>query len=489
MGNNAVTGHAVNLVAQSNPSQFHQTLGLTMRQGNIAPWDPKSLVDPVLQRQKMILKNTPFRFINAGEGMLTFAPYSGAWVQNLSRERFVQLAQEMFKNRNMALGAADTRVFYDVFDALDLYGNASLSPGELIGLASFFNGTQQDIADAVFGVLDPQHQNVISKDAVKQFVTPYVWAMVPESAAVLRPMFVDYVTDDIFHEMDMARTNAISQSDLYRWFQYGRPRAEVQAAAIAGGVELDLPSVADVISSRVASSMQVALQVSMQTYEIKNQVKQYAVQSYQATHNGQMPPVRDVGVYRYVEQNIVAAPAAPVVQPQIWTHVQKAGDAIAYHATTAGEALGNLYTSYTRGRADSTASAASVGTIRSVYQRRSTVGGSEIQAVLSQPTYAATSTVLPPAPPAPQPAAQSSVQVSVPPLTNNMFAPRAAPVMFPQVGGPVPNYAPHSPMPTVRAMPTVQYAQPLSTGAATGYGYMQQPLHTQQPVFQFSKMR
>merc|ERR1712048_838078 len=126
----------------------------------------------------------------------------GGWVVQLTREKFIQVSLQLFELKGLKCAPEEATIFYDVFDSIDLYGDATLSVGELVGgLSTFFAGTLDQRAKAVYNVLDPKLTDKMPKSALSQFLKPCVWSLVPDRAEILRPILLPHVTDEIFGEI------------------------------------------------------------------------------------------------------------------------------------------------------------------------------------------------------------------------------------------------------------------------------------------------
>lgn len=287
-----------------------------MRQQGIQPWNPRSLMAPRLERQHALSSASPFRYLNVVEGLAFYAPYAGSWVTPLTRERFVQLSMDLFNRKQMHMSYQDGKLFYDVFDVVDIYQNASLCAGELAGgVGSFFGGTLKDHTDAVLEVLDASRTNKLSKSGLKTFLQPFVWGMVPPNAVILRPLFIDYVTDDVFREMSFTSEQFITREELFRWFSFGRPRDEVQNMAMLNGAQMDVPLYTNQVIERCARSIEVALQIAWKGHFEQQQLREYGQQTWQTNYNGRPQYIHDVGLYRAVEN--AASPVASTA-PALW---------------------------------------------------------------------------------------------------------------------------------------------------------------------------
>lgn len=310
MGNNVVAGHAINVATSGQRrTSFQQTLELTMRIHDIQLWSPKALLQERLEQQKALSKVSPFRFINIVEGFGAFAPYVDGWIHRLTRERFVELSLEMFKKRRIQISPDDARIFYDVFDSVDLYKNAELSAGELAGgLNPFFGGSIDERTQAIFDLLAPSAKSGLTRASLKSFVKPYVWCMVPETAAVLRPLLVDHVAEDLFVELSMqGGGSTLSLETLRRWVRQGVAGANIPVAAEEGQalfsyakkLEMQQFTCSNKFVERVTCSIETNLNAALREYQARIQLREYGKQTWNERHAGRPQYLKDVGLYRY----------------------------------------------------------------------------------------------------------------------------------------------------------------------------------------------
>jgi hypothetical protein len=223
MGNNAVTGHVV--AATSGAVSFQKTLQLMMYQHSIQPWSARQLIQPRLDRQRGLCERSAFRFIPVEEGLAFYAQHCGGWIVQLTREKFVGLSMQLFQSKGLRCPAEEAKQFYDVFDSIDLYQNATLSIGELAGgLSSFLAGTFEQRGNAIFNALDPERRDTVSKSVLSEFIKPYVWSMVPPNAEVLRPILLPFVVDEITSEMTFSpQQSSIARQQMLQWMRRGQP--------------------------------------------------------------------------------------------------------------------------------------------------------------------------------------------------------------------------------------------------------------------------
>jgi hypothetical protein len=306
-----------------------------MWQHSIRPWSTRSLVQQKIDRQLELCRISPFRFISVTDGLNHYSKHAGGWIVQLTRERFVQLSLELFEMKGLKCPPEEAKVFYDVFDSIDLYNNATLSIGELAGgLVSFFGGTLNDRAMAVYNLLDYRSTGKVPKQTFSEFLKPFVWSMVPEEAGILRPVLLPYVTDEIFSEMCFSPSNGyVTCSEFVRWVQRGHPNAAQLNASHTVAV------FAHAIVDRCATIIEGTVHVAWQEYQGKEDLRSYGRQTWETSHHGRTQRLMDVGMYRYAVANYTQS---PVEQPSIFQ------DAFGHISTQMQGAMQSVGSSYTQ---------------------------------------------------------------------------------------------------------------------------------------------
>lgn len=277
-----------------------------MVQNGIGPWSPKQLLLDNLQRQLELAARSPLRFINVTEGLAFYGKQVGGVLAPLTREKFVQMSLELFRLRGLHCPPEEACICYDVFDAIDLYQNASLSLGEMAGgLSSFFCGSVEQRTQAVFDLLAQGHANQVPKSALREFLQPYVWAMVPSNATVLRPILLPHVTDDLFADITLGQSKHIEISQLVRWMSRGNQIA-------VSATKSPTPVFASTVVDRVAQVIDMAVQVAWREHQTRTELRAYGQESWAQQHGGQRQLLGDVGAYRYVSDSIATSQPSDV---------------------------------------------------------------------------------------------------------------------------------------------------------------------------------
>lgn len=236
-----------------------------MVQGGLTPWSPQQLLQAHLQRQQDLSSTSPLRFIDVQVGLPSYERHLGL-IFALTREKFVQASLELFAAKGLVCPPEEARMFYDVFDAVSMYHNASLSMGEIAGgLSSFFGASIEQRTQAVYALLAGGTDAQLSKSGLRELVKPYVWASVPDEAQVLRPLLLAHVVDELFEDITSRIVHAIDFDAFSRWITRGH-----QAARHATG--LQNPVFAHVVVAQVARSIETALQTACREHDMKMQL-------------------------------------------------------------------------------------------------------------------------------------------------------------------------------------------------------------------------
>jgi hypothetical protein len=440
---NVTTGHLVQHTGLTNAVGFQTTLQLAMYQNNLTPWSASDLLKASLQKQTELAKKSPFRYISVRDGMAHFGRHCGGWVVQLNREKFVQLSLGLFASKGLTIPPDEAKLFYDIFDSIDLYRNATLSIGELAGgLSSFFGGMPEDRANAVYDIV--ASSGSLTKGVLQEFLKPYVWSMVPPNAATLRPILLPYVTERIFEEVTAGDSNGyITREQLKYWMFRESPMAYGSGMANP----ITQPVTGNAVAERAAAHVDMAINTAYAEYSARMGLREYGQQTWAQNHPGERQQLRDIGVARYVGG---AAVESSIAQPTVWNNIgQQATFLVSGLQQSAAGLFGDLVSS--RGRVGSTYSVDSslVGT------RTSVIGTLPIS--VQSPTARKVSDVADLPPPAAVPnlfqapittAHQASMSVSVP-------APAFQSVGMSSLVAPQPARS----MPSTYATPMVMYSR------------------------------
>lgn len=264
MGNHVAMGHAVNcfqdgaeyLGCAHKSLKFESTAKAVMNLHGIESWNAKALVQETLSRQAELASRSPLRNIKVEEGldfikkelakgfgplglrhpnggftapslsMCTAAVTGGV---NMTRDQFAYVCWEMlntvkdYRGYRLEPRSKDREILYEVFDAMDIDRSGVLSTGEWAGGCSvFFRGNTDECVRAVFKILDQDHSETLTHPELREYLKPFIKAMIPESAAALQPMLLKRATDLIFQDMDKDNSHTISAQEMLQWTHEGK---------------------------------------------------------------------------------------------------------------------------------------------------------------------------------------------------------------------------------------------------------------------------
>jgi len=143
-------------------------------------------------------------------------------MRRISCERFMLLAMALLKAQNADPTPNDQKELRDLFSVLGADGDfvSEMNAGELAGgLAGFFQGNAAERICAVYDLLNIDQAAGLPKEALREFLRPYVGAMVPHRAEVLRPLFLKKISDDLFEELSCNRSDYVSLKELQDWMR------------------------------------------------------------------------------------------------------------------------------------------------------------------------------------------------------------------------------------------------------------------------------
>jgi len=251
MGNHVVTGHAANYVIEGaalmgikhESFRFENTAKAMMRLHDIDSWNARTLVREKLRRQAELAEQSPLRKIKVQEGLAFLVEclklknqgyldrglsMFGANRVSITREQFVQACWDLlqqvkdFRQRPIVARPEDKDRLFEVFDSMDFDRSGTLTLGELAGGCSvFFRGSIEESVQAVFSVLDQSSDQKLGQPELREYLRPYVQAMMPEEAAALQPMLLKRATETIFKQMDVNSSQTITADDMLQWTRSG----------------------------------------------------------------------------------------------------------------------------------------------------------------------------------------------------------------------------------------------------------------------------
>lgn len=255
MGNHAVTGHAANYVVEGatlmgfkhESFKFENTARTVMKLHGIDSWNAKALVREQLRRQAELAEQSPLRKIPVKDGIAFLMEHlginqsrgQGYFGRGLSvfgptrvcitREQFVVACWAMlqvskdFRGRLVAAKPEHREILYSAFDSMDFDDSGTLTLGELAGACSvFFRGSTEECIKAVFSILDRGNGQKLRKSELREYLRPYMQAMMSEEAKPLQPLLLNRATDTIFKQMDSGNNQAITADEMLQWTRAGR---------------------------------------------------------------------------------------------------------------------------------------------------------------------------------------------------------------------------------------------------------------------------
>lgn len=248
MGNHVVLGHTMNccqdgamLCGCPDAIRFEHTAKAVMNLHSIESWNAKSLVKEHLRRQGELAKKTPLQNISVVDGLSYISErlMNGVVGKGLdfitcqhgvhmTREQFVLICTDMmqdikdYRGNRIRSTPKDREEFYDIFDSMDIDRSGVLSTGEWAGGCSvFFRGNMKQSVEAVFKVLDENGDGHLTMAELREYLKPFLKAMMPEGASALQPMLLKRATDTIFREMDKDHGGWISAEEMCKWTAEG----------------------------------------------------------------------------------------------------------------------------------------------------------------------------------------------------------------------------------------------------------------------------
>jgi len=256
MGNHAGLGHTLNACQDGASAvgverhlgcfHFEHTAKVVMNVHSIESWNAKALVRENLRRQGELAKSTPLRLIPVLDGLkyineclhILAGPVGRGLDMlmcrrgyHMKREQFVTICWEMmrdlkdYRGNRVRRKPADQQELYEIFDSMDFDRSGELSTGEWAGGCSvFFHGSMEDSVRAVFQILDQNKDGHLTQPELREYMRPFVKAMIPERAAALQPMLLKRATEVIFREMDkeIKGDGVITAEEMIKWTAEGK---------------------------------------------------------------------------------------------------------------------------------------------------------------------------------------------------------------------------------------------------------------------------
>jgi len=169
-------------------------------------------------REHLVDDREAITYLNQGPKVTQWTPTWLAGDQGIDKDTFVKYCNELLDARKVIVTPQQRLQLYEIFDSIDLDMSGFLSVGEWAGgLSVFLDGKPEQCTRAVFSALDVDDSGALSKDELREYLTPFVKVMSPPSADALRPILVKKVTDDVFAEIDTSKDGDISVDEFIQW--------------------------------------------------------------------------------------------------------------------------------------------------------------------------------------------------------------------------------------------------------------------------------
>jgi hypothetical protein len=182
-----------------------------MHANDIKPWSAKSLIQPRLAREALVATLTPLRAVKVVDGLHKFTCKLGG-VRNLDEFTFVKaLLSLLDQNSNVDFIGL-------VLESMDFKKYETLSVGEWArGLIVFFEGTQEDKEHAIFNLIDQDGDHYLTNEELKEYLKPFVKAMISEEAVALQPWLLHHCTDQIRSSIKSTTCRVIAPSNVDKY--------------------------------------------------------------------------------------------------------------------------------------------------------------------------------------------------------------------------------------------------------------------------------
>jgi len=105
-----------------------------------------------------------------------------------------------------------------VLESMDFKKSETLSVGEWAqGLAAIFEGTQEEKEHAIFDLLDVDGDHYLSYEELKEYLKPFVKAMIPAEASVLQPCLLQHCTDQVLRSIKSSTCRVVAPSNVEKY--------------------------------------------------------------------------------------------------------------------------------------------------------------------------------------------------------------------------------------------------------------------------------
>lgn len=176
----------------------------------VQPWDSKALFQQRLEKIRLA-SASPLRAMKVVDGLRKFTSELGA-VRSLDEFTFVETLMCTL-DQNCHVDCIDL-----VLESMDFKKSESLSVGEWSrGLIELFDGTQEEKEHAIFDLLDLDGDHYLSYEELKEYVKPFVKAMVPAEASVLQPCLLRHCADRVLRSIKSTTCRMVAPSNVGKY--------------------------------------------------------------------------------------------------------------------------------------------------------------------------------------------------------------------------------------------------------------------------------
>jgi len=183
---------------------------------DLHPWDSKDLFQQRLDKIRLAY-NTPLRAVKVVDGLRKFTSELGT-VQDLDQFTFVKTLLCILDQDPLLDQADSMDLLKVVLESMDFKKSETLSVGEWAqGLVALFQGTQEEKDHAIFDLLDRDGDHYLSYEELKEYLKPFVKAMIPAEASVLQPGLLQHCTDEVLRSIKSTTCRVVAPSTIEKY--------------------------------------------------------------------------------------------------------------------------------------------------------------------------------------------------------------------------------------------------------------------------------